>query len=165
MCPPFPTACKSGLVVIQFIWQVAYSPTCGFVMHFYPILNALESISAVIRDREATLKVGALTSDSKWGGGGWGVWKHFSSVTLYNFQKTLGGGGAEAHPALRGSWLLKIMWLIIIPSFKLVNMINSDDGWFILMFYYLHVIKYHKFYLSYRLHFKFCPKQVNFKYK
>ena len=35
-------------------------------------------------DRGATLKVGELTSDSKWGGGGGGR-KHFFSVTLSNF--------------------------------------------------------------------------------
>ena len=31
--------------------------------------NGVESVSAVIRDRGATLKVGALTSNSKLGGG------------------------------------------------------------------------------------------------
>ena len=39
------------------------------------------------------MKVGGLTSDSKWGGGG-GAENTSSSVTLYNFQKSGGGGGA-----------------------------------------------------------------------
>ena len=39
-------------------------------------------------DRRATLKVGALASDSKWRGR-----KHFFSVTLYNFQNSGRGGG------------------------------------------------------------------------
>ena len=38
----------------------------------------------IARARGATLKVGELTSDSKWKGGG--AENTFSSVTLYNFQ-------------------------------------------------------------------------------
>ena len=54
----------------------------------------LVATQSKFRARGATLKVGGLTSDSKWGGGG--AENTSSSVTLYNFQKS---GEAEAPPA------------------------------------------------------------------
>ena len=58
------------------------------------ISDLYEGSVSDVRVRGATLKVGGLTSDSKWGGGG--AENTLSSVTLYNFQKS---GGAQAPPA------------------------------------------------------------------
>ena len=67
--------------------------------------TGVEYISAALRDREATLKVGALTSDSKWGGGE-GSENTFPKKLFIIFKKV---GGLNLPSPLRGPWLLKIM--------------------------------------------------------
>ena len=52
----------------------------------------------------AYIESGRLTRDSKWGGGG--DENTFYSVTPCNFQKKVGGGGAETFPGPPSPWTL-----------------------------------------------------------